>query len=240
MTMHILVTRPKNQAARTASALQQLGHSCRIEPLLRIETIASPLPQTKYDGLLITSVNGLPMLDASWPHDQRSTIPLLSTGFTTAEAARNIGFANTQQVSGSALDLVGQVPIWMAQNGLSVSAQLLYPGAEALAQDVAGLLSKQAINVHHWVVYRAVPVSCFSEKTRSALKNGDFDGVLLYSKLTAHTFVQLMQQYEFSMTNLCAYVLSREILKTLPDDLKERAQCASEPSEFELLKLIGS
>ncbi|NKB51566.1 MAG: hypothetical protein GKR97_04975 [Rhizobiaceae bacterium] len=238
--MHFLVTRPKKQAAKTAKALNELGHNCTIEPLLKIRTISSALPATKFDGLIITSINSLPMLDTAWPDDQREAVPLLSTGLATAEGARSIGFCNVRHVSGSALNLVDAVPDWMSQNNLSNTAQLLYPAAETIAQDVAGLLLKQSISVHRWTVYRAEPVSCFSTQAQIALKNGEIDVVLLYSKRTAHTFVQLMEQNEIPMTKLTAYVLSREISKALPDDLKNQTRCAKQPSETELLKLIGS
>jgi len=238
--MHILITRPEGQAKKTGNALAQLGHSSANEPLLQIEPTLTPLPQGHHDALIVTSLNALAALDEAWPSQNRDEVPLLATGSTTARATKELGFSKSQHVSGSALDLIAKVPDWMEQNNLEASSQLLYPGAETAAHDVAKLLSDLAINCHRWIVYRALPANQFSPRVKNALRHGDFDAVLLYSKRTAHTFVQLMRQNEISMVGLRAYVLSSEILDSLPEELKSNARCASQPSENELLGLIGS
>lgn len=239
MIVHILVTRPRLQADKTAGSLIKLGHKVCREPLLKIETIQSQLPEVNIDGIILTSSNALPALDKTLTLEQRREVPVLVTGDATARAARDLGFTNTQHVAGSALDLVGKAREWMAQNNLDPTAHLLYPSAETLAHDIDELLSKIAILSHRWIVYRSVPSSRLSASTLNAFHNGEIDAVLLYSKRTAHTFVQLMRHHELSMSGLRAFVLSPEILESLPEELRNHAQCADQPNENALLSLIG-
>ncbi len=238
--MRILITRPEVQADRTAKALAELGHSYVIEPLLLIESIETPVPAGNFDGLVLTSTNALPTLNATWPQEDRAEIPLMTTGAATAQAAKNLGFVKSQHVAGSALDLIDEIPNWMAQNGLPTDARLLYPCAETVAHDISHHLSKNNIQCDRWIVYRSSPAAQFSLSTQNALKRGEIDGVLLYSKRTAHTFVQLMQQHKIPMSGLRIYVLSREILQSLPDTLKNLARSAEQPEESELLRQIGT
>ena len=111
--MHILLTRPRDQAGKTAEALQRLGHTCLVEPMLAIEPVSSPLPEGPFDGIVVTSANALPALEKLWSVGDRSQIPLLVTGTATANAAKELGFANTQHVAGSATDLIEQAPTWL-------------------------------------------------------------------------------------------------------------------------------
>ena len=240
--MHILITRPKTQANKTATALQQRGHGFTIEPMLQINSIPSPLPTGRFDALIVTSINALPTLDINWPKHGRATVPVLATGAATASAARKMGFKNSQQVpdttAASSIDLIEAVPDWLRQNNLTDSAHLLYPSAETVARDVVALLANKAISCHQWAVYRAVPAARFTDPTKTALNRGEIDAVLLYSKRTAHTFVQLMREAEISMTGLRAYVLSHDILESLPQEMKALAHSANQPDEDSLLDLI--
>ncbi|MEP1207081.1 MAG: uroporphyrinogen-III synthase [Rhizobiaceae bacterium] len=242
--MHILITRPEMQAKKTAESLQRRGHSFTIEPLLEINPIRSPMPPGQFDALIVTSINALPTLDSNWPKDNRATVPLLATGAATANAARKLGFKNSQHVPGtvaaSSVDLTEAVPAWMTQNNLSDSAHLLYPSAETVAHDVVELLANKAISCHRWTVYRASPATQFTDPTKTALNRGEIDAVLLYSKRTAHTFVQLMRKAEIPMNGLRAYVLSLDILETLPKEMKSHARSANQPDEDSLLDLIDA
>ena len=235
---HILITRPLKQASKTAKALTQLGHTCLVEPMLTIENVPSPLPDGPFEGVVATSANALPALASVWTVEERDKIPLLVTGAATAAAARELGFSNTQHVAGSATDLIDNVPAWTAANHMGPGAKLLYPSADILAHNVAEILSINAMRCLRWIVYRAVPARNLSATANSALAGGEIDCVFLYSRRTAQTFVQLMQQDNLSLTNFRTCVLSKDILDSLPEEMKDRATSAAQPNEEEMLRLI--
>jgi len=236
--MHLLVTRPDHQAASTAALLKSMGHVCTIEPLLRIEPTHEAQPTGIVDGIILTSSNGLPALQQSLPDAFRRTIPLLTTGRATARAAEAVGFHSVDFVIGSALDLIERAPAWLADNKLGRQARLIYPCAEVTARDLTELLSLSHIDCVTWPVYRTTSPARLSNSVETRLRAGKIDGVLLYSKRTAHTFVELMLQAEISIKGLRAFVLSREIYDALPEDLKANTEYPLQPDETALMQLV--
>ena len=237
--MHLLVTRPIEQANKTARLLEKLGHKAWIEPLLHIEPISSSLSGRKPAGLIVTSSNGASGLERNWPESQKKTIPVLVTGETTAQAVHAAGFSDVEHCSGAALDLIAAVPDWIAEKNLSVESRFLYPCAETYAQDIPGLLLNKGIRCDAWPVYRSIARSEFSKPCKIALKTGSISAVLLYSKRTAHTFVELMCKHKLPMTDMNAFVLSREIYEILPKEMKVRTKYPDRPDETSLMKLLA-
>ena len=235
--MHVLITRPRHQTEATAAALAELGHTCSIEPPLEIRELQTAFPNGSFDGLILTSSNALPAMQNLIAQRKFDPLPVLTTGKASAEAAEQFGFKQVDYVVGSALDLVKQLPEWMAQHGLN--GPLVYPCAESTAHDLGALLSAKDISCTHWPVYCSSPTSQFTETTKKALKAKKFDGVLLYSKRTAHTFVQLMQQDDISMVDLHVYLMSYDIFNALPKELQANAHYPDKPTEAGLLNLIG-
>jgi uroporphyrinogen-III synthase len=235
--VHILVTRPQHQANSTAEALKQIGHSSLVEPMLEIQLLETRMPAGPFSGMILTSSNSASGLEKLDPERKLAHLPVLTTGKASAEATRHRGFANVDHVSGSALDLVDHIPDWIQQKALE--GKLLYPCAETTAHDLSALLAHKHISCHSWPIYRMIPANNFSTAARQALTSKKIDGILLYSKRTAHTFVQLMQQNEISMKGLHAYVMSHDIYNSLPEDLQTHAHYPSKPSETDLLNLIA-
>ena len=61
--MHVLITRPRDQALELADRLAARGDTALIEPLLTIERIAGVVPQLEgVQALVLTSANAAPAL----------------------------------------------------------------------------------------------------------------------------------------------------------------------------------
>ena len=235
--MHILVTRPIHQANATAEVLKARGHVPTIEPMLVVERLATPMPEGPFSGVILTSANALPMLTSSAEARGTLSLPVLTTGKATAQAARDAGFESVTAHPGSALDLVAHLPTWMEQNGLNGS--LLYPCAETTAHNLNEVLAERGISCLHWPVYRTDAAKDFSRTAKQGLQNSHFDAVLLYSRRTAHTFVQLMRNNNLAMEGLRTYVMSKDIYEALPKELQTHAQYPNRPAEADLLHLIA-
>ena len=82
--MHVLITRPRDQALELADRLAARGDTALIEPLLTIERIAGVAPQLDgVQALVLTSANAAPAL-GPWARQ----LPLFAVGAATAGAAR--------------------------------------------------------------------------------------------------------------------------------------------------------
>ena len=236
-TKTYLVTRPRTNATTTLTTMQGMGLNVLHEPLLNIEPLPQSHPEsismTLFDGLIITSINAIPVLDQQWQH-QRQGIPVFTTGKQTASAMQAIGFDNVSPHPGSALALSN----WIIEKHQTSAASLnlLYPCAEQTAHDLPKLLSKGGIACTPWPVYRAIEADAFTDSTHQALANNEIDGVLLYSARTARCFARLLNDSHLNSPSL--FVLSRDIAQSLPTSLQRKCHFPEKPDEAALLALL--
>ena len=87
--MRVLVTRPSDQAARTAKRLAALGHRPFCAPALEIVPIAAPAPEGPFDLIVAASAQAFSGLA---PEAALRAAPLFCVGEKTAEAGRALGF----------------------------------------------------------------------------------------------------------------------------------------------------
>src|ERR1043166_8938182 len=99
--MRLLVTRPEEDAARTAQALRARGHAVLIAPLLRIEAIEADLSGS-WTAVLMTSANAARALSGHRQAAALLRLPAFTVGDRTAEAARAAGFTEGVSADGAA------------------------------------------------------------------------------------------------------------------------------------------
>lgn len=187
--MHILITRPKEDAERLAARLQKLGFETSLEPLVTIayENIdASAIEGAA--GLIATSRNGLRALAASPALAQATTLPIFVTGPGTAAIARQVGFQDVFEGAGTGADLV---PILYARSR-TMPGHLLHLSGDVIAFDLAGALARKSVNVRRLIVYRATVATTLSDAARSALSQGKIDTVVLMSPRTATAWTNVI------------------------------------------------
>ena len=240
--MHLLVTRPNEQARQTAHRLQQEGHTVTIEPLLEIfSKVEEPIPSASanpFSAIIVTSANASEGLDVLWPLHERELVPVITTGEATKNVLISLGFKKCVSVNGSALKLLDAVPQWMAEENLSIDDTIFYPCAYQMAHDLEKELKIMGIHCVSRPIYRARPQTKFSNNVVTMLMENRVDGVLLYSARTAETFVSLMDKYQLPLDQLNTYVLSEQIFDSLPGLMKNNCQYPREPSEAALFRLL--
>ncbi len=227
------------QSKKTAKLLMELGHTCTIEPLLKVEAIQNSNFQMPCSGILLTSSNAIPATRDHYSKSEREKIPVLTTGKSTAAAAEKAGFARVDYIQGSALDLVEKTPQWVDANQLNGDLPLLYPCAEQTAHDIPALLARKNIHCTAQPVYRTVPRDRFTDKTELHLEKGGIDAVMLYSKKTADAFCKLVNQAGYVLPDITFYLLSKEIAQSLPKGLGRKMIYPIKPEENDLLALIN-
>jgi uroporphyrinogen-III synthase len=225
--MRLLVTRPEDDAARTAQALRARGHDALIAPLLRIETIPADTSGS-YDAIAVTSANAA---RAAILRD----LPVLAVGDRSAQAARDAGYAQVESAGGALTDLVA-----LAAKRFPKGRILYLAGADR-AGDLAADLARRGIAVDTAVVYRAVAADALPPEALRALRDGQVDGVLHYSGRSAETLLRLADAAGVlnAVLSLAHYCLSAEVAEPLRARGAATLPIAASPQEAALIDLIG-
>lgn len=184
--MRILVTRPVDEAQRTANRLRALGHKTLIAPVLRIEPLSdAAIGDGPWSAVLMTSGNAARALMAHARCSDLTALPVFAVGRQTADAAKLAGFSDVTSSEGDSADLVRLVSARVA-NG---AAPLLYLAGNDIARDLAGDLAGHGFKVDTVVLYRADAAAAFMEDVQKAIRSSEIDGVLHYSRRSAAIFV---------------------------------------------------
>jgi uroporphyrinogen-III synthase len=184
----VLVTRPAEEALRTAMALAEHGYDFLIEPLLEIAPLPDAAGRLAEAGdaaaLLFTSANGVRAYAAATP---RRDLPAYAVGGMTAKAARAAGFGQVHAAGGD----VEALAEFVARARKPGDGALLHVAGEQVAGDLAGRLSARGFRIHTVALYTAKAAEALSAKTRDTLASGGLGAVLFFSPRTARTFVSL-------------------------------------------------
>lgn len=235
--MHLLVTRPRKDAEALAQVLRAQGHDVTVDPLMSIELHPeTPLTRTGVQALLITSANGLRAMMARADFSEWLKLPLVAVGPTTAALARDSGFSRIFEAYGDVASLVKLVQHKLEPDG----GPLLHIAGTIVAGDLKGALEADGFWVERAVLYEAKTAASLSPETVEGLRSGAVEGVFLYSKRSAETFVDLCRLAGLidHLSGLNAYCLSANAALPLQNIGLGAIQVASAPNETDLLSLI--
>lgn len=232
--MRLLVTRPEPDASATAERLRALGHHPIVAPLLTVTFIPPPPDLQKPSAIIVTSGNGVRALSL-WPDGAHwDGVPVYGLGSATGitVGGRPITVAVTV---GTGRDLAehiaGDIPVGRGQ--------LLYIAGRDRAGELESLLAAVRYDVRVVEAYRADPVQEFPRAAKVALSAGDIDGVLLYSRRSAETYLRLAEEAGISaaLRRPAYYVISDRVADLLGPSYP-RVHVAGIPNEDNLLALI--
>ncbi len=180
MRRSVLITRPREDAGRTADLVASRGFVPLVAPLLNVRHLSPALPGA-VRAVLVTSGNalaGLPVLP----------VPLLAVGDVTAARARAAGFADVHSAGRDAAALV------------ELARQIVPPDAGPVLLAcgmrqgfaLAASLRAAGYRVFRRVTYDAAPVRTLPAAAADALRGDALYAVLFLSAETAATFVRVM------------------------------------------------
>jgi uroporphyrinogen-III synthase len=180
--MHILVTRPEPGASELRHRLEAAGHRVTLAPMLTIET--DPAALQSLDGiaaLIATSRNGLRAL-IEGPHLAAAlALPLFVVGPGTAKLAREMGFRDIVEGTGTA---AGLQPVIAGRLNPAAGA-LLHLAGEEVAFNLKGVLEASGYAVRQPQLYRAVPATRIEPEAAQQIAEGGIDAVIVMSPRTA-------------------------------------------------------
>jgi uroporphyrinogen-III synthase len=235
--MHVLVTRPRSEAAAFGAQLEALGHKVTIEPLLQMEPL--PVADDAFagaSGLIATSRNGLRALAASPVLDAARELPLFAVGPGTAQLARDLGFRMVTAGAGTGADLV---PV-IADAATATAGTLVHVRGEDVAFDLRGALAAHGIEVREVIAYRAKPAEALSQQTRDLLTTGEIDAVILMSPRTGLIFTRLVSAGggRNAVQKLVLLCLSPAVAATVEPLGAARVEVAGSPDAASMLETV--
>lgn len=214
MKPSILITRPRDQAARIAKYLEDNGFDVFIEPIFQIvqndlhpENLVKNLANKKIAALILTSGNAAEVAFALRNNlALKNDIKIYAVGKKTAQIFVDAGFSNIViSQKNSAQDLKNL--ILHDQDSQKNEGIILYFCGEIVTLDFEIELEKYGYDVEKIISYQVVEEDNFSAEFFQHTQKTTFDFVLLYSKNSAHHFCKLVKKH-----NLLEYFRLAKIL----------------------------
>lgn len=225
----VLVTRPAEAAADTASRLQARGWRPVFAPVAEIDRIGVELPPVEdIQAVLVTSANALTMLPPAY-----TRLPLLAVGDATAARARDLGFSLTRSASGDALALAALVVKTCAPS----RGVLLHVCARNAPDLLTSTLAGSGFEIMRREIYVARATARLPEAARQELARGTVAAALFFSPATARRFIALFH-HDMSteaVENVTAIAISSIAAEALAPLPWRRIRVASKPNQDELL-----
>jgi uroporphyrinogen-III synthase len=234
--MRVIVTRPIEDAERTAAALRERGHEAILSPLLEIRFLDGP--EISLDGvqaILATSANGIRALARRT--SQRS-LPVFAVGPQTTLAARAAGFADVRDADGDASALAETVSRWLDPR----RGALLHATGREHKGELAAALEAAGFRVRTEMLYETVPATELSPGAREALVTGTLDAVMLFSPRSAEIFREIVTsggRGGGAPTSLIALCISAATEDALHPLTFREIRVAKRPNLDSMLDLLG-
>ncbi|MDE2012886.1 MAG: uroporphyrinogen-III synthase [Alphaproteobacteria bacterium] len=232
--MRVLVTRPLEDAERTATELQARGHQTVLAPLMDIRFRPGPeLALGGVQAILVTSANGVRALAG---RSKRRDLPVFAVGPQSAEVARKEGFADVKSANGDAVALAEAVKGWARPE----AGALFHAAGAQTKGDLAARLSAAGFTVQSEAVYEAVPAEALPPPASAALADGGIDAVLLYSPRSARTLVACLKRAGLAETarGLIACCISKAAAEALGGLPFKAVRSAAHPDQNGLFALL--
>lgn len=230
----MLVTRPEPDASRTVARLRALDIAAIAVPMLVRQPLAPDLPDPEsFAAMVVTSANALRTLAEANAIARYRHLPLFTVGGKTAGVAAELGFADITSAAGDLATLVEVLA------GAGLTGPVFYPAAEQVAGDLQQMLAPSNIGIVTTPIYRMVPVHQMPPAAVAAIKGGQIDAALFYSRRTALGFIAALadQLSAPQRAALPALSLSAAVAEPLVQAGYGQGGVAAQPEEETMMSL---
>ena len=222
--MHLIITRPEDDALPLKAKLEAMGHSATLLPLLKIVPRQNVIiPDRPYQLICATSANALKHVQLTSALKQTK---IFTVGPQSLAAAQAAGFTSCEAHGGDVQGLVAHIKKAIPAD----AAPILYLSGAETSADLQQLLQDEHFTVDKVIVYDAV----IQKPKHLAEAINTADGVLLYSPRSARIWVDMADASQAA--SLSYFCLSANVAKALPKHW--RTFVAKTPDESAMLALL--
>ena len=232
-----LITRPQEDAAAVAVALDRRGITPLLAPMMQTEFFPLDISADvgRAQAVLFTSRNGVRAFSRV---SDRRHVQVFAVGDSTANLAEDNGFSSVESAGGDSADLACLV----ADRLNPVDGPMLHIAGKTVAGDLSGALSADGFEVIRHTLYEARPVRALTQETVSAIRSGEIDYVLFFSPRTARVFSDLAAAAGLTAhcRNFEAICLSDAVAAELHSVNWKVRRTAAVPTSEALLRVIDT
>ena len=233
----VVITRPKEDAIKTAKILDNYQIKSFIEPVLEIsfkqdDKTKSKIANINNQVILTTSANAIRALKEI---SSRRDFKIVTVGKATQQIAKDIGFINVE-FGGNDVDDLEKFVIKNYEHDA-----LIYLSSNIVTKDLKQNLQNKNFKISQLEVYASEHVDNFSDEYLKKLRNNEFNAILLYSLRSAKSFLNLTQKNNLQeyIRDINIFCLSENIYKYLVTYGLENGIFKSEnPTNESLIKLL--
>ena len=227
----VIITRAEPGATQTARRVEALGFTALVSPVLMLQAdpaVTLPPPDS-LSGLIFTSANGVRFYierETAWALDAWCVGP------STAQAAREAGFARVHESAGNARQLAD----FIAGEIAPPSRPLLHVANAAASGELQRNLAARGYPIVFTPLYRADTAPALSEPARLLLTSRAPAIVLVHSAKGAQAFARLSTSH--ALSELVCVAISTAATRPLRQSWLRAFHVAREPNEDALLDAL--
>ena len=208
--MNILITRPLIDTEDLMGKLFSLGHKIIHVPTLKISSVKlSTFNSEKYNAFIFTSANAIRNLKIS---NLDKTKLCFCVGAITEKIVRQQGYNNTVSAGGTVNALKN---IIINSDQLDKKKTLAYICGDNITSDLDLELQTEGFRIEKIVNYTSEKIKELNKDTKELINDHPPDIILVYSKRSAESFIELAKKYSLNglMTDSRVMCISEKVLK---------------------------
>lgn len=230
----IVIARTIENSADLVQAVEGLGFTPLVEPVLAIDYVDNGWPEIAAGRTLIfTSANGVRAFARK--SDERDYL-VYTVGRNTAEEARKCGFGLIESAEGTVEDLA-ELLLDAPQTALRSP---IYIHGEDVSQDLPAILLQKGLKIEKFTGYKANSAQNLSINLLKALDDRAVRGIMFFSARGGRAFSELVEQYG-RMRRLRAtkaLCLSESVLKSVSVLPFQQTLVADRPDRYGMMRLL--
>ena len=212
--MNILITRPLIESEDLMGKLFTLGHKIIHVPTLKISSAdLNPINPEKYNAFIFTSANAIRNLQLSKTDNKKLCF---CVGAITEKIVRQKGYNNTISAGGTVNALKN---IIINSDKLDRKKILAYICGDNITSNLDQELLKEGFQVEKIINYNSKKIDELNEDTNKLIKRHPPDIILIYSKRSAESFIDLTKKYSLNglMTGSRVMCISEKVLNVFKE-----------------------